>query len=280
MIIEKGGHQHWWQVKLDVPTSFYKWEFNAVANKIMSVHAAADYTANLIAQKYNNLYLLMSGGIDSEYVAEVLYRNKIPFTPIIGTCSDSGDQSYFYAIHWCEQRSIQPLVIDYQLDDMRLQKAYAKAIKTFGITSRVYCVTALIDEVLDRNGHILLGDPNLILEKQNSKWDDPIGDLLDVGYHAFFGTMYTKGTHPCEFFSYTPELLLALIRQLDTQSNISVAKSKLYDLPLKIKTWPTSALTDGTRNKILKLCHALDKQNWLNDRWQQQELIKLLTRIE
>lgn len=277
MIVANGGYRHWWQVKLDVPTSLFQLEFKTGTNQILSVDAAADYTAKLIGEQYDNLYLLMSGGIDSEYVAEVLYRNKIPFTPIIAITPENGDQSYFYAIHWCEQHSIQPVVLEYQVDDIKFQRACAKVIKNYGITSDVFCIMLLIDEVIARGGHVLMGEPSLILEEKNSRWSDPIGDTFDAGYHSCFGSIYTKGTHPCEFFLYTPELLLSLARSLDTDANISVAKSKLYNLPLKTKTWPGTFLTKDTKEKILKICHADHLLEWLCHRWQRDELIKLLT---
>ena len=58
-----------------------EWNINNVQK--MSFADASDYTALQIASKYPELYLSLSGGMDSIYVASVLHRNRIPFIPII-----------------------------------------------------------------------------------------------------------------------------------------------------------------------------------------------------
>ena len=79
--------------------------FNATFNiqspvSTMSFNDAADYTANLIAHKYDNLHLCFSGGLDSEYVATVLCRNEIPFTPVILLTPNNAE--IWYAFKFCK----------------------------------------------------------------------------------------------------------------------------------------------------------------------------------
>lgn len=278
MISIDGGLNGWWHLDLDIANkhSHFNWTFNHQSVQSLSFHDAADYTAGIIAKKYNNLHLLMSGGLDSECVADVLYRNNVPFVPVIGYITASNNQDYFYAMHWCDQHGTQPLMAEFEINDMRLQKAYAWVCKNYGIVNDTFFTKALIDLVTERQGHVLLGETNLTNESRTSGWDDPIGKIFDVTAHGLFGSIYTQGQHPAEFFAYTPELLLAMVTDVDTTINNALAKSRLYNVPFRPKTWPFSMLTKDIKLKIEKICLIEDFPKSVGQSWTQQELVELL----
>lgn len=278
MISVDSGFNNWWHVDLDVYNSgaLFKWSFNHTSVKDMTVSDAAKYTAELIANKYDNLHLLMSGGVDSEFVADILYQHNIPFTPVVGCAPDNANQDYFFAMHWCQHRNIKPLVVEFKTDDIILQKSYATMCKKYGIINNSYVMKPLLDTVINRGGYALLGEANLTLEKPDSKWDDPVGEVLEITPQGLFGSIYTNGAHPCEFLAYTPELLLALIKNINPALNNPMAKTTMYNVPFRPKNWPSVMLTSGTKEKIQKICKVEQYPPHIHQFWKQSELISIL----
>jgi len=256
MISVAGGYNNWWQLDLDIKPvdTVLNWSFNHQTVKHMTIEEAAKYTVNIIANKYDNLHLLMSGGFDSEFVANMLYHNQIPFTPVVGVVSYTSNHDYFYAMHWCNTHNVNPLVVKFEVDDIDLQKDYATVCKKYGLINDVFTIKPLIDVVTSRSGNVLLGEVNLTSESWSHGWDDPIGEDLEIAAHSFFGSIYTNGTQPCEVLSYTPELLLALIKNLDTSLNNALAKTKLYDIEFRPKTWPVQTLSPEIKHRVQKIC--------------------------
>jgi hypothetical protein len=89
--------------------------FNQKADKIAPFDQVCDQTAQEIYNQHKNLYVALSGGCDSENVANTFYRNKIPFTPIILIYDNVNHQDQmlesWYAIQWCKKHNIEPWII-------------------------------------------------------------------------------------------------------------------------------------------------------------------------
>lgn len=66
---------------------------------------------------YDNLYVAMSGGIDSEFVAQTFLDLGIPFKPIIFRVSDLNELDIWWAFKWCRDNSIEPVVVDATIED-------------------------------------------------------------------------------------------------------------------------------------------------------------------
>ena len=92
--------------------------FNQKADKIIPFDQACDQTAQEIYNKHKNLYVALSGGCDSENVANTFYRNKIPFIPPILVYDNVEDQEQVkessYAIEWCKKNKIEPCIVHSQ----------------------------------------------------------------------------------------------------------------------------------------------------------------------
>lgn len=234
-MIYRGGYNDWLEIDLDVVKSPGISTFNIHFRHTdppqeLDFQSAADYTARLIANRYDNLFLGMSGGLDSEFMAEVFYRNQISFTPIIGKTLTNND--HYYALDWCRKHNINPITFDFskvQYDFFEAGKNFIKQNHIFG--DGINLVLYLNSIAKKNNGNLLVGEPEI--GQLTSEYDQPITDVFDV-YFWQFG-MELNGQTPGSFFSYTPEILLAQARELNVELNESSAKADLYQIPYRPK---------------------------------------------
>jgi hypothetical protein len=286
MINFSGGHNNWWTIKIQMQetplNSQFDMTFNHDSVQHMTFQNAADYTAQLINKKYNNLYVAMSGGLDSEFVAEVLYRNNIPFTPIIARvlpASNNINYDYFYAMYWCEQKNIKPLVVTYTQDDPRLIKQCVKLLSKLKKFSNNILLMDVIEQVEKNNGQIIIGDPTLPRGTEGYEYHNSIGEVFDTDWIGHFCEMFDlDNKHPGGFFAYTPELLLAFAKELDITANESVAKTKLYGVPYRPKTFSITTLSQKIVDNMSHL-YVLNEYSTIPSKfWKKQELIDLLVK--
>ena len=211
--------------------------FNATFNiqspvLTMSFNDAADYTAKLIADKYDNLHLCFSGGLDSEYVALVLRRNKIPFTPIILLTPEHPE--LWYAFKFCKEHNLQPLILDFSdkhagpfYIDKLLHNVYEIATEL-----KLPIVESLIPNVIARllpkNTNIVTGYGEPL--RQSTKFSDPIGDIFEIWDRDCYLNLEYGDRKPGAFFTYTPEIVKAIATDIDITQNSQLAKSTLYGL--------------------------------------------------
>ena len=85
------------------------------ASTVVPWETACNNVAHDIYESYKNIYLAMSGGIDSENVANTFYRLNIPFKPIIFQAGDLHDIDSWWALKWCKDRNIEPVVLQLSL---------------------------------------------------------------------------------------------------------------------------------------------------------------------
>lgn len=281
MIEIQGGYKQWWSATID--NNVFDHKFNHTQVQSLSFQEAADYTAQLIAKHHNNLFVAMSGGLDSSFVAEVFYRNQIPFTPIIGyleSADVTANCDYFHAMFWCEQKNIKPLLINYQVDDSRLIKQYVDMIKKVNtVVDGIVIPLELLSEVNKIGGHLVIGDPMIPRLTEGNNYYDPIGPVFDSPWFAIATELFdSTHKHPGGFFFYTPELLLAMAKELDLTANESVAKTKLFNIPYRTKSYPSfDWISKSSKDKLFYMYNLTDNEiptkQWLKD-----ELIKELSK--
>lgn len=207
----------------------------------MSFNDAADYTANIISQKYSNLHLCLSGGLDSEYVAKVLLRNNISFIPVI-LATRNAESEYWYAFKFCEENNITPIVFDYS--DYRSHQTLLKMILDTAVKYRLLPNIALAPQIIQSlipDAELLTGygDPLNISKNYN----DRISSMLEITYHDYLIEL-THSNNPGAFFSYTPEIFRALINEIDYTKTSQLAKSELYNLLVRSKSKNTLSKID------------------------------------
>jgi hypothetical protein len=197
----KFGHNHWTQINL-LPGSKENYtspfEFNLSPgkyDKTMSFSQAATYTAKLINSKFDNIHLCLSGGLDSEFIAQTFLDNRIKFTPVILINLDNRTEAW-YAQRFCKLNNLTPIV-------------------------------NLLAELLP-DAHLVtgLGDPLYI----SNDYHEPMGNVFEMFEHDFYLNIEYGDYHPNAFYSYTPELFFSMVRDIDCTINSQEAKSKLYNL--------------------------------------------------
>lgn len=143
---------------------------------------ASDYTylVKEFAKKYyNNKFVLgLSGGIDSEFCAEIFYKLNIPFRVISLRLFDGlNNFDINYAIDYCKKRNINHTIVDLTYEQLA-KEVLPKAVQDgeFSLSISQVALTYLFnfikdEEILINSGH----NPDVI---KNSKdlgtgwWDD------------------------------------------------------------------------------------------------------------
>ena len=215
------GHNQWCCVRL----TNEKLEFQVnqgVSQNFATFDQAADYTANLLYQTWNNkpLYLSLSGGIDSEFVANILLRNNIPFTPYILDVPYTNSYELWYAKYWCYKNKIVPIIktIDFQ-DYESIFVKYSKKIRDthqVGIPVNLY----IADQIHDLGGYCVNG-----LTDINQENDQFYCNVVDYSLELF-----DPGKHPTGFFMYTPEIAFNYILQFDPAVSEQYNKLSFYNV--------------------------------------------------
>ena len=234
------GHNGWLKCNLvadsmDNITEPFRIEFDCKP-QVMPFQDAADYTAKLIAEKYNNIHLFLSGGIDSEFVAKVLLRNKIPFTPVILDAEYNRPESW-YAHKFCHENNIEPLV--YMFTGSSGHHELVKSLCSIAIKLKLPVNISLINNVfakiISADAHILngFGEPFY----NSTTFSQPMGETLEIADHDFFMETEYGDRHPGAFFTYTPELYSALIKEIDFTANTQIAKASLYGVLPRSKNY-------------------------------------------
>lgn len=279
------GHNDWYQIEYNSELEDHN-EFILKFNlsnpaQLMSFQKAADYTAHTIYQQHKNIFLALSGGLDSEFIANVLLRNQIPFTPVI--LAFKRTREHFYALHWCDLHGVKPLIVDME-DDQDEFLDFAKTIvNRYRIPVCSNIITCYLAELAKSHDSMLLhGDP--ILAKITNGFYDPVTDQFEVCWYEFLLELVYTTEHVSGFFFHTPELALAYATELDISLSDNQAKTKLYsNVAYRPKNWPPLVpITDLIKRKINlkndKFGKYFNLTKEINCKWSKQELIEILTK--
>jgi len=203
-----GGHNDWFSVSVDGPQ--FQVGFNRRASKLYkNFDDAADNAAQLLYKEWGHqpLYLALSGGVDSEFVARILLKNKIPFTPVILKIDSLNAIESQFALTWCNQNNITPVILNYTTQDLNnsFKLFFPKMLKI----KHYHCTPMLTiyKYIETQGGHCIYcaGDINLDSDRKEF-----------FHYHYdFIPNIVDVGKHPTSFFMYTPELALSYINQFN-----------------------------------------------------------------
>lgn len=236
------GHNRWLSVNINAGDSTnFSTPLNFTSNltdsiDLLEFHAAADYTAKLISKRYNNIHLMLSGGLDSEYVASVLIRSNIKFTPII-ILTPNVDTEPWYAFKFCDENKLSPLVLDYTATNdyvNLIDQVVSKAEKL-----KVPCVSGLLSNVVID----ILGNDIKILNGfgepfyDSADYREKTSEVLELCYHQHFTELEHGDSHPGAFFTYTPELVKSSMLSITTDCHSQLAKAKLYNVLPRAKMY-------------------------------------------
>jgi len=208
---------------------------------IMEFHAAADYTVNEIIKLNKNIFLSLSGGVDSEYALLSFYRNKIPVIPII-IKTHFNDIEVEYAYHICKKLNIK--YHHHVMDENDYLNFYSACYKK--INARFwYSIPNIIASKIakENNGLLVIGnemtDYNFksVWKVMCAEWDFYQDVILPDNIHI-------------DFFNHTPELAYKLIYEYDG-SPVDELKHRVFETSYRPKIEPV--FPEEFHNKIKKL---------------------------
>lgn len=225
---------------------------------------------------HNNLFLALSGGMDSEMVAEALVRNGIFFTPVLLDIDGYNKEELWWAERWCAKNGMQPVRL--KADVVKLISFMEQRCVPQYVTSNLggYINVFLADYVKKAfNGALITGcgDPTINpagIYKEGELVEDPeffywdIDVLLDI---------MRPGQHPRSVISYFPDTLHAYVWGYNSELTEQEAKAALYGIPVrpkvdvfdKVPEWNKFLATMGrfvvTQN--LKIGTKQEFLNWL-----------------
>jgi hypothetical protein len=216
-----GGYNNWFSISLD--DSSFQLKFNRRATTLyQDFEAAADHAVNLLYQQWNDrpLYLAMSGGMDSEFVANALYRNQIPFQPVILHIDDRNQTESWYAHYWCKQHNVQPIVLTRTMP--QILEALAKFFPKLMEIKQVHQTPMLViyDWVTQQDGYCIYGGGDINLSEKKFYCNS-----LD-----FISSIIYQDRHPTSFFMYTAELALCYISKFDIDLDEQYNKLSFYNV--------------------------------------------------
>lgn len=215
------GHNDWFSVSTS--ESNFRLRFNAPAVQLYNnFDDAASIAAQLLYQRWGNrpLYLAMSGGIDSECVARILFENQIEFTPIIVKIGSANSLESWYAEYWCYQHNVTPIVLNYTAEQYTKEIArmapLLRRIKNYNMTATLL----VYEHAKNLGGHAIFGGGDINLDTHTRQF---YCTSLD-----FISNLIAPDDHPTCFFMYTPELALSYINQFDIDQTEQYNKLKFY----------------------------------------------------
>jgi hypothetical protein len=231
------GHDNWITTNLRDrkrdPRIDFQITFNPQPFHAMSFDAAADLNAQRIAARSNNIWLALSGGMDSEFVANVFLRNSIPFTPIIFSDTIYPDESH-NAIHWCKLNGIKPFMISDTFDNTRFSEKLTQICRSLNLISVNGALQIYFSHIVNKEGGQLvtgLGDP---FDVDHPVYPDVMTTKIEIPEWDFYIDELTTGNVGA-FYSYSPELMHAMVRDMDYSLSLQEAKSKIYGIHFRTK---------------------------------------------
>jgi hypothetical protein len=238
-MVAMSGHNNWYSTSYQPGQKNSDIDFSVAFHltkpaQSMIFRDAADYTARALKENYKNLYLALSGGMDSEVVAEALYRNKVPFTPII---YKEETREHWYAMRWCKARDITPVILDVNDIKEDIVKFVIQKSRALDLSSTPWPFILYIKNYVESlGGNLITGEADLHLDTQEYNQAHGQPNLFEVPNWACFTEIENPGQHPGSFFLYTPEMMLSIVENTDQGLNTEEAKEKLYNIPFRIKT--------------------------------------------
>jgi hypothetical protein len=184
------------------------------------------------------LFLAFSGGMDSEYVANALLRNKIQFTPLLLDIGRHNVDELWYAEHWCRTNNIEPYRIS--ADPAKLLSFIEQYCVPKYLTVNLggYINVFLADYVKKAHDGVLVtgcGDPTVNpagIYTHDKVIDDPTFYYWDIDVLL---SVLRPGEHPRSVISYFPDTLHSYVYNYNTQLTEQEAKAEMYDITIRPK---------------------------------------------
>ena len=246
-------------VKAESNAEFRTW-FAFERFKIMtSFQEAVYYNCCKIAEDFKGraLYVALSGGADSEFIARTFKRYYIPFTPIIVE-TPANNIELQYAFRLVRELKINPIVIslkDTDIEEYFMDKIYLR-LNSLSINNTY---TLLATEKANQLGGIIINGDNLIGDN---------GKLESDAFEFFADILYKDNVG---FYNYTQELAYAMVNEVRRGESPPDFKSRVYRTSWRPKFIPQYSSDMMSRLLLLPKRHEKSEtfslgepQAWLN----------------
>lgn len=220
------GHNDWYNVVFNPKFSI---SFDPYAFDSMEMMDAASHTARLMKEANPNCWISMSGGMDSEFVANTFYENSLEFTPIIWR--DPFNKESDMALHWCRERNLSPIMIEKDISRDPLFTLFGRIAMRFDSTAVEGIIPVYLAHVAAKQGGSLITGTGIMTP--DPPYPEPIGTNAEFSDHDYFVDS-VKGHHG-SFFLYTPEISYAMLSRIDSNMPTQEFKSRLYRIPFRAK---------------------------------------------
>ncbi len=189
----------------------FKAEIDSPNNKNSNYHTTCLELAEQVYQsRQGKLYLMYSGGVDSEYILSIFLTLGIDITPVIVRLKPNyNDHDTKYAFDFCRSKNLNPLVIDIDFDEFVksgkiVDMANEYQIAAYQFPSTFYAMSQLDGTVVTGNH----GPPHLFLDKITNTW---YVDEIEP-YHTVLKYFDKNKIHGYPFFLvYTSEQYLSFL---------------------------------------------------------------------
>jgi hypothetical protein len=166
----------------------------------------------MYANKTGKLLLMLSGGLDSEYVFKVFQHLKFDFTPVIVRFTgkhhheDYNAHDIIHAFKLCEKFNVTPTVITFDFDK------FVESGELFELMHRYNCsgmgIAALQKVVSSLDGFTVYGNDPPYLGLNNGVWQLEEEEKI----HSILRCYADLNLQGCPFLlSYTPEMMLSFL---------------------------------------------------------------------
>jgi len=145
----------------------WKCEIHPVTRPVKSYYEETRLSAEKIwALRQGPLYLMYSGGVDSEYILNVFLQLGMQIKPVIIKLNDYNHHDIRYAIDFCKSKNIDPLVVNFDFDNF-IESGEMLEVATQAECSHPF-LPSTFKVAAELEGTVLLGShgpPHLILNQ-------------------------------------------------------------------------------------------------------------------
>lgn len=187
-----------------------------------------------LMEKYDNLYVAYSGGLDSEFVLKTFHENQLHITPIlIDTPFNKEETSWAY--NYCKNSNIKFELLTYSKNEI-IDKLKEKTVDVgrFSLLGGIPLV--ICDEVNKVNGKLLTGYGDPFVNIPGQQPDFPISEELAFSEWDYYLDSYDE-SHPSGFLTYDIGLFYSLIQQIKQDCSTQSAKYNIYELTSRRKMY-------------------------------------------
>ena len=208
-------------------------EFTQKADQVFPLDEAAKQTALEIYERFPNIYVAMSGGADSEYVAKSFKAAGVPFKAITMTSRKNMFFGEWYVDRWCEENNVELVKLEVSAEELleygKQTLTRIRGISWFGVT-----VNLVANEVQRLGGYMVTGaipsyypDAKLGIDKAEPGFKDSYrGFMFDES--DFYIELVNPNIHPWAFFYWSPEMLASTVAAWNTNKSGEQNKAELF----------------------------------------------------